>query len=95
VAIAVAGIRVTLDGICERDGHRAGITFTTVCSETYGNIRLLEACDRIGDANGRPLVLTGAEIRMKSDRRANEINDGAGVGVDHGGGDVLVPRAGG
>jgi hypothetical protein len=95
VAIAVAGIRVTLDGICERDGHRAGITFTTVGGEIYGNIRLLQTANRIGNANGRPLVLTGAEIRMKPDRRANEIDDGAGIGVDHGGRDVLVPRAGG
>ena len=92
VAIAGAGIRVALDGSGERNGHGAGIAFARRRLIVEGMKRLRGIDDGIGNAHAGTVVLTGAEIGMKSDGGADVINDGGGVGVDGGGGDVFIPE---
>ncbi len=93
VAIAVAGIGIAFDGRGERNGHGACVAFAAVSGVIHGNEGLSGVDHGVGNADGRAVVLTGAEIRMKTDGSADEIDDGGRVGIDGRGRNIFVPQA--
>jgi len=92
VAIAGAGIRVTLNGSGERDGHGTEIALGAIGGVVDGNEGLRGVDDGVGDTHRGTVIQTGAEIGMQANGIADEVEDVGRVGIDGRGRDVFVPE---
>jgi len=92
VAVAGAGIGIALDGGGKRNGHGARVAFAAVGLIVDGNERLCGIDNGVRNADVGTVVFAGAKIGMDADGRADEIDDGGGIGIDAGRGDVCVPE---
>jgi len=92
VAIAGAGIRVTLNGSGERDGHGTEIALGAIGGVVDGNEGLRGVDDGVGDTHRGTVIQTGAEIGMQANGIADEVEDVGRVGIDGRGRDVLFQR---
>ena len=92
VTIAGAGVGVAFDVNGERNRHGAGVGFAAVGGVVDRDERLRGIDDGVGSADVRAVVEAGAEVGMNADARSDVGDDGAGVGINGHGRDVLVPE---
>ena len=92
VAIAGAGIGVAFDGSSEGNRHGAGVGLAAVGLVVDGDERLSRVDNRVRNAHVGAVVFTLSEIGMDADGGTDVINDCGGIGIDGGGGNILIPE---
>src|SRR5690348_13523277 len=87
-----ARIGIAFNRSVARDRHWPRIALRAIGGEIDVRQRLRSAYDNIWDTHARTLVESRAKIGVHSDGRSDEVDDGAGVGVHGGAGNVLLPK---
>ncbi len=91
MTIAVPRIRKAFDRRIGGNGHRARIAFVAICGEINIDLGLLRSYDNVRDSNALTGELACSKIRVNSDVRADEIDNGGRVRIGCGSGNILVP----
>src|SRR5260370_19269696 len=95
MAIAGAGMRVSLDQRGGWNRHGTGIAFARIRAKVHCDLCLRAGHDLIRYADRLAGIHTGTEIRMQGHRRTYEVDDVGRIRVHWSVGNICVPKTAG
>ena len=90
--VSITGLGIAFDQRIRRNRHRPGIALIEKSSERHVDFGLCPRNDLVRDAEALVVERSGAKIGMKSDRRADKVNDVCRVRIHRRGRDIGVPE---